>query len=110
MSDELPFGTFRINGRKVTLEEFKKDSVGIDAEHIGGAPPSGPATKGWPLRSDACGCHPSQVAQFESDATRKGVPTEFDKKTGEAIFRDKSHRRNYLKAFGYHDRNGYSRG
>jgi len=37
-----------------------------------------------------------------------GVPTQFDPRTGQAIFTDRSHRKRYLAARGFIDRNaGY---
>jgi hypothetical protein len=60
----------------------------------------------WPMKSDAAGVHPDQIGAARKEAKRFGVPTEFDTKTGQAIFSNRSHRAQYLKAKGYHDRNG----
>lgn len=60
----------------------------------------------WPMKSDAAGVHPEQAVDFMKDASKKGVPTEFDTRTGQAIFSNRAHRSNYLKAMGMHDRNG----
>ncbi len=60
----------------------------------------------WPMKSDAAGIHPNQVGEFRKDSLRKGVPTDFDPKTGQAIFRSRSHRAKYLKAYGMHDKSG----
>lgn len=75
----------------------------ISAEHSKQAKAAGSA---WPIKSDAAGVHPSQVDSFQEHSARMGVPTEFDKSTGQAIFRSRGHRANYLKAMGMHDRNG----
>ncbi len=65
----------------------------------------------WPMKSDAAGVHPDQVGEYRKDSMRKGVPTDFDPKTGQAIFKSRSHRAQYLKSYGMHDRNGgYSDG
>jgi len=65
----------------------------------------------WPMKSDAAGVHPDQVGDFARDSVEKGVPTEFDRKTGQAIFTSRQHRAQYLKAYGMFDKNGgYSDG
>jgi|TARA_R100000388_G_C7198686_1_gene137350 hypothetical protein len=65
----------------------------------------------WPMKSDAAGVHPTQVGDFRKDSEQKGVPTDFDPKTGQAIFKSRSHRARYLKTYNMHDRNGgYSDG
>ena len=63
-------------------------------------------TSGWPMKSDAAGVHPTDALDAMKGAVKIGVPTEFDTKTGQAVFRDRPHRRAYLKAMGMHDRNG----
>ena len=60
----------------------------------------------WPMKSDAAGVHPDQAVKFMKDSSQKGVPTEFDTKTGQAVFTSRTHRSQYLKAMGMHDRNG----
>lgn len=57
--------------------------------------------------SDAAGCHPSQASEFEADARKRGVPTEFDRNTGVARFRSRKHQRQYLKAYGMINRDDY---
>ena len=65
----------------------------------------------WPRKSDAAGVHPDQIGDARSEAKRFGVPTNFDTQTGQAIFTSRSHRAQYLKAKGYHDKDGgYSDG
>ena len=65
-----------------------------------------PNCANWPMKSDAAGVHPDQIRDARKESTRFGVPTDFDKKTGQAIFNNRSHRARYLKAKGYFDRNG----
>ena len=60
----------------------------------------------WPQKSDAAGVHPSQVKEFSENSQKMGVPTQFDGKTGQAIFTSRAHRAKYLKSVGIHDRNG----
>lgn len=73
----------------------------IQAEH-------GPQIVGdlWPLYSEAAGVHPDQVQEAQANWAKKGVPTDFTP-DGRAVFRSKSHRRDFLKAAGMHDRKGY---
>jgi hypothetical protein len=76
----------------------------LEAEH-------GPARGGcasWPMKSDAAGVHPSQSKEAYEHSVSVGVPTQFDPRTGQAIFTDRSHRKRYLAARGFIDRNaGY---
>ena len=60
----------------------------------------------WPMKSDACGIHPSQAGEYYEHSVKIGVPTQFDSRTGQAIFMDRAHRKKYLAARGFHDRNG----
>ena len=60
----------------------------------------------WPMKSDACGVHPNDAVKASKSAAKMGVPTSFDSNTGQAIFQSRSHRAQYMKARGFHDRNG----
>jgi len=62
----------------------------------------------WPMRSDAAGVHPDQAGEAYQHSESIGVPTQFDQRTGQAIFTDRTHRKRYLAARGFIDRNaGY---
>ena len=61
----------------------------------------------WPILSESMGCHPSQVEQFTKHYQEIGVPTEFTK-DGQAVFRDRAHRRAALKATGHIDRDSFT--
>jgi hypothetical protein len=52
----------------------------------------------WPMRSDAFGVHPSQAAEAYRESVAAGVPTEFDPQTGQAVFRDRYHRKRAVEA------------
>jgi hypothetical protein len=52
----------------------------------------------WPMRSDAFGVHPSQAAEAYRESVAAGVPTEFDPRTGQAVFRDRHHRKRAVEA------------
>jgi len=60
----------------------------------------------WPLKSDGAGCSPDQIPEMQKHLASRGVNTEYDKKTGQAIFRSRGHRNSHLKAMGMHDRAG----
>lgn len=63
--------------------------------------------RGWPIYSDAAGCHPSQIDEHRAFDTLHGVPTDYDG-SGRPILRDRVHRKKYLRAHGLHDRDaGY---
>lgn len=63
-------------------------------------------SQNWPMRSDACGVHPSDADKAGKASAEMGVPTRFDSKTGQAIFESRNHRAKYMKARGFYDRNG----
>ena len=60
----------------------------------------------YPKRSDAMGVHPSQVKEARAADERLGVPIQYDKKTGEAVYESKSQRKKHCEAHGFFDRNG----
>lgn len=63
--------------------------------------------KGYPIKSVALAVHSSQVREAMEDAMKRGVPTMFTP-SGRPILRDAAHRKAYLKAYGFHDRNSYN--
>lgn len=67
--------------------------------------PGGTQTAGWPIVSDALAVHPKRRQEAIDDAVAKGVPTEFTP-SGQPILRDRAHRREYCRAYGFHDNNG----
>ena len=74
----------------------------IADEHGGGMPSGG---KGWPLKSDSAGVHPAQRQEAYEESVKLGAPTDFDR-LGRAVFTDRQHRANYLKAKGMFDKDG----
>jgi hypothetical protein len=97
MSEMLKYA---VDGLSIEGVWHERDIV---AEHTRQTKAAGSA---WPIKSDAAGVHPSQVDSFQEHSAKMGVPTEFDKSTGQAIFRSRGHRAKYLKTMGIHDRNG----
>lgn len=88
----------------ILMHEGQRLVRDLAAEH-------GPAEGGcatWPMRSDAAGVHPGQAGDAYRHSVSIGVPTQFDQRTGQAIFTDRTHRKRYLAARGFIDRNaGY---
>jgi hypothetical protein len=60
----------------------------------------------WPQNCQTLGVLPNQVEEAESHARDLGVPTQYDRETGACIFRDREHRRKFLKANKWRDRDG----
>jgi len=60
----------------------------------------------WPMESDAAGVNPVQIPKARAYARKMGVPTEFNPKTGAAIFTSRDHRKRHCEATGLYDRNG----
>jgi hypothetical protein len=94
--------SYFVDGRQVSQDEF--DSLVPDA--LSGTGRSGASLQSWqPILSDALAVHPDQVAEATLDAKRKGVPTEF-MPDGRPILRTRQHRKEYLRAYGFHDNQG----
>jgi hypothetical protein len=62
---------------------------------------------GYPIQSLALAVSSKQVKEAQEDSVKKGVPTQFTK-SGRPILRDAAHRKAYLRAYGYHDRNSFT--
>ncbi len=61
---------------------------------------------GWPIQSDAAGCHPCQIQETERQLKERGVRMEHTR-DGRAVFTSPAHRRKCLKAMNVHDNCGY---
>lgn len=62
----------------------------------------------WPMRSMTCGVSPRQTKEAAAHDRSLGVPTDYDKKTGDVIWRDNQHRNQWIEAHGGIDRDaGY---
>lgn len=93
---------FKLNGKEVSLKEFRKGNRGIDFKG-GVVRTQAPGT--WPMHSDAAGVNPNQREEAYRESVASGVPTHFDS-SGCAIFTSQGHRRKYCEAHGLYDRNG----
>ncbi len=89
--------TYWIDGRRVSKVTFDR---AFPDKPIG----DGTGLFGWkPLASDGAAVHPNQVKEATEDARNKGVPTDF-LPDGRPIFTSRTHRKNYLRAYGMFDR------
>lgn len=60
---------------------------------------------GWPIHSEALAVHPDQISEQKSKCEKFGVRTDFDNH-GCPVFRDRGHRREYLRMEQCYDRDG----
>jgi hypothetical protein len=65
--------------------------------------PGGTPCSGWPMESVGAGVHPDNIKEMHEDSVKRGVPTDFNPKTGDAIFNSREHQLKYLKARGMHN-------
>lgn len=99
-----------VRKRKDVTDE-DRDAIRAEINKLRVAPSSGDGEAGaslvgWkPIHSEALAVHPKQIKEAEESAKRRGVPTEFNR-MGQPVFRTRKHRKEYLKAYGYHDNDG----
>ena len=103
---ELSMTVAEMEARQDGADAIKLDDGVLAYRHYGAEIVRADGARGWPLASDAAGVHPGQAKEAYEESVKRGVPTQFDLKTGCAIFEDRAHRKNYCRAFGYHDRDG----
>ncbi len=90
---------YLIDNREVSKDDF--DLAFPPVKDAGGS-----GLFGWkPILSEALAVHPEQVQEAIEDAKKKGVPTDF-LPDGRAVLTSRSHRKAYLRAYGFHDRSG----
>jgi hypothetical protein len=96
-----------LNGKEVGRKEYERDYPPERFRGTTGAAPLPDTPGAWRnFFSDALAVHPKQIKRAEEDARARGVPTEFEPESGRPQFRDRDHRRRYMKAYGVHDNNG----
>ena len=61
----------------------------------------------WPLKSKAAGVAVSQIKEQTEYDRSVGVPTEYCPRSGDAIYRDATHRRKHLKHHGLIDKSSF---
>lgn len=94
--------TYWLDGQQVSKEEF---DAAFPDKPLSGGNFGGHLPACWPLLSDAAGVHPLDIGKFAEDAKSRGVPIDFTA-DGRAIFRDRGHRKRYMKAYGFRDNGG----
>jgi hypothetical protein len=97
---------FYLDDKEVTEKAYRKRYPPPPDEHFELNGQTGDS-KGWPIASDAISVHPNQRKEHERMCQDKKVPTETTP-DGRVIFRDRQHRKNYMREFGYIDRNSYT--
>lgn len=95
---------FYIGDVEVTEAEFRHHKL-PKRKWTKPAPAYTQRPENWPMASEALGCAEDQIAHFTEDAKKRGIPTQFTP-DGRPIFTSPGHRRDYLRAYGYHDKNG----
>jgi len=102
-----------IDKKEVTKEVFEKETAkqnkgrsyaeGISKQRTRARH----AKRGYPYASDAMSVPTHMIEKVKAIDEKKGVRTEYNS-IGQPIMRNAAHRRDYLKAHGYHDRNSYN--
>lgn len=97
-----------LDGKQVSQDVFNKatDPEVTLAEGISGKANKRRPKRGYPIKSVALAVSSKQVKEAQESSVRRGCPTEFTK-GGRPIFTSASHMRKYLKAYGFHRRDGY---
>ncbi len=109
MKGKIVYGNpirYYVDGNEVSKEEFDEAFPTKPLTYKKCATTLMETSNAWPMRSNSLGVHPKQCKEAEAFAAKLGVPTEFDKKTGEAIFRNNAHKRDFAKAHHYPNRDG----
>jgi hypothetical protein len=101
-SDELTERQFSIAGKKGQFIDH--DGRRLKRVYV---PCGTPAASVWPIHSAAAGCDVSQIKEQTEYDRSVGIPTDYSPKTGDAIYRDASHRRKHLKHHGLVDRDSF---
>lgn len=98
---------FYVDDVEVTRAEFDKTFPNRIKDLLqSGKGPDGNRSACWPMKgSDALSVTPQRIPEAVKSDAERGVPTEYTSE-GQPIFRDRGHRRDYLKAYGYVDRSG----
>jgi hypothetical protein len=87
--------------RTIVLDDGQVAKRDIAAEHGGFQA----TAANWPLVSVAGGINPDQREEISGQLDAMGVHTDFTA-DGSVIWRDRKHRKEYLRAMRWHDKNG----
>lgn len=92
---------YYLDSREVTKEEFDAafpdQPLALDGECA--------LSHTSPHLSEGLSVHPNQVKEAEESAKRRGVPTQF-LPDGRPIMTSRAHQKKYLRAYGFHNRDG----
>lgn len=91
------------DGRKFILHNGEPFYRNIREEQRG----VGSFNTSWPIISQAAGVNPDQRQELINHCNKKGVPTEV-LRDGRVVFRDRQHRRNFLKANSLYDLDSFT--
>ena len=89
------------DGVEISEKEFLKryPPKGIES----GKPPIGHQSSCWPHESYSLGVDPTRIHEAQKNLAAAGVPTEFNKHTGDAILTSRSHRKKLCQLMGLRD-------
>lgn len=85
----------------ITMDDGEQVHRNISAEQSGRRHMPG----NWPMKSDAMGCHPSQVKEYQQKLAEKGLQADFTK-DGRIILNSPKHRKAIGEAMKFYDKNG----
>ena len=66
----------------------------------------GQSAGGWPMKSDAMGVNPDQIADAVAADAKNGINQEYDLDTGQAVYNDPKGYQRHAESQGMADRNG----
>lgn len=97
---------YYLEDKEVSKDEYDKAHESkLDGLFAEGTFLPSQTTTCWPMVSEALAVHPKQRQAAVEHAKRHGVPTDFDH-LNRPIFRDRGHRKQYLRIRGAHDNSG----
>ena len=102
----LPFSELEKRQYSRDGGQFIKLDDGVEAKRIY-VPCGGMASSVWPISSTAAGVNSEQVQEATSYDRDHGVPTEYNRRTGDVIYTSPAHKRAHLKLHGLVDRDSY---
>jgi len=96
--------TYWVNGKEVSEKEFDRRMNSAKASKPIARPRG--MKRGYPIKSVACAVHSTQRDEAMEHDRKLGVPTEYTP-GGRPIWRDAVHRKKWIKANGFFDRDSY---
>jgi hypothetical protein len=93
---------YKLNGKSVSRKAFNKRPL----SPFGLPAIMGAYSEANPLVSIGCGCHPSQVQEFNAAVERSGIVGVRHRRDGAVEFTSRGGRRKWLKFRGFQDNDG----